>query len=571
MKRPATWLSLVFLGLGALAVVGPIAAWHPLPVRPETMPDRFTRVTTVLHVHTLLSDGGGSVEDVQRAAAQAGATVLILTDHNTFAGKPAEGYSRDGVLTIVGIEISNRQGHLLGLGIERPAFRFSGDAADALQDLNDLGGLSVVAHPENRRQDLRWTGWDLRGQWGLEVFNGDSLWREASWTQLIGSTLLYPVNPTYALLRLVRRPAAALTSWDRLLDQRRATAVAGNDAHGVIRPGWLPAVAVPGYEPVFRIMQNVVLLDHPLSGHGEQDVETVVDALRRGRVYLGIDALAPIDRFYFFAEREGGLRTMGEHITPGPGRLRAGGAFPAGAVTTLRRDGTVIAHRTGPLEYPLTTPGSYRVEVHVPGWDFPWIVSNAIDVRPAAEQQERNRGAMAPPETGATRVSILDRFGPDTTFRATTDATSHLWAHPRDLDGGPDSSSAGRIAFELGSPDDDHRSPFIALGSYEPRNLSGRRGLLLSTRSDRPRRYWVQIRDSNPDAPEGTETWFVSVKSDQTWRTLAIPFDRFDSVEPVSDHRLDLNAVEAIVLLVDTGAADPGTRGVIWVDDLGLF
>ena len=62
------------------------------------------------------------------------------------------------------------------------------------------------------------------------------------------------------------------------------------------------------------------------------------------------------------------------------------------------------------------------------------------------------------------------------------------------------------------------------------------------------------------DAPEGTETWFVSVKSDQTWRTLAIPFDRFDSVEPVSDHRLDLNAVEAIVLLVDTGAADPGTR-----------
>jgi len=570
MKRPITWVGLGLSGLATLAVVWPIAAWHSLPVRPETMPDQFTRVTTVLHVHTQLSDGGGSVEDVQRAAAEAGARVIVLTDHNTLAGKAAEGYSHKGVLTIVGTEISNRQGHLLGLGVGRPPFRFSGDAADTLQDLSSLGGLGLVAHPEHPREDLRWTGWDLPGRWGLEVFNGDSLWREANWARLIGSALIYPLNSTYALLRLMRRPAA-LASWDRVLEHRGATAVAGSDAHGVLRPGWPQAIALPGYEPVFRIMQNVVLLDQPLSGHGEQDIEAVIDALRRGRVYLGVDALAPIDRFYFFAEREEDRRTMGEHITPGPGHLRAGGAFPAGAVTTLRRDGAVIANRTGPLKYPLTTPGSYRVEVHVPGWDFPWIVSNAIEVRSAAEQQRRDRATVPSPTADATLVSVLDRFGPDTTFTAMTDATSHLWAYPRDLDGGPDSSPAGRIAFELGYPGDDHPSPFAALGSYEPRNLSGSRGLMLSTRSDRPRRYWIQVRDANPDAPEGTETWFMSVKSDQTWQTLALPFDRFDSIEPVSDHRLDLDAVEAIVLLVDTGAADPGTRGVIWVDDLGLF
>ena len=114
--------------LGVLAVR--VALWRRLPVQGAAPDDGFTRVGGIVHVHTTLSDGGGTPEGVAAAAKKAGLRFVVITDHNNLEAKPFEG-DHDGVLVLVGTEISTTAGHVLGFGIPDPVFRFSGDGQDA--------------------------------------------------------------------------------------------------------------------------------------------------------------------------------------------------------------------------------------------------------------------------------------------------------------------------------------------------------------------------------------------------------------------------------------------------------
>ena len=566
-QRTVRWAATVTVLVGA-ALALRVVAWRPLPVPETAIADRFVRVSGVAHIHTTLSDGGSPIADIESAAAAAGLDFVIVTDHNSLAGKPLEGYGETGVLTIVGTEISNHEGHLLAVGLPAPTYRFSGDGLDTLRDLDDLGALAFAAHPDSRREDLRWTGWNLPGTWGIEVLNGDSQWRAAGWTNLVGAALRYPLNSDYSLLRLMRR-STALSRWDDLLARRHATAITGADAHGTLRPTALP---LPSYEAVFRIAQNYVLLERALTGNALADTAAILAALGRGRAYIGVGALAPADRFFFLAERGDEHWTMGDSLEAGRAvRLRAGGALPAGAGTTLYRNGVALETADGPLETQVTEPGVYRVEVQVPGWDIPWIVSNPIYVLTEQERERRARASELPEPVAAEAAAILEPFDGDSTFAAVADGSTALDAQFTDPSGGPDGSSAARIAFRLGVPSTEHPSPFASFVSYEPRDLSGRNGLVFSVRSDDTYRFWVQVRDRNPESLEGTESWFASVKTGNAWRTVTLPFSRLQSIDPATDGTLDLADIEAIVFLVDIGSVPPGTDGVIWLDELGVY
>ena len=565
----ARWLAIILL-LAGTVLVWRIVAWHPLSVPDTAVTDRFVRVSGVAHIHTTHSDGGGTVADIESAAAAAGLDFVIVTDHNSLAAKPREGYGDTGVLTIVGTEISNHEGHLLAVGLPAQTYRFSGDGLDTLRDLDDLGSLSFAAHPESPREDLRWTGWSLPGDWGIEILNGDSQWRAAGWTSLLATALLYPLNSDYSLLRLLRRPAA-LSRWDDLLARRHVPAIAGADAHGTLRPA-AATLPLPTYEAVFRIAQNYVLLEQPLSGNAPADTAAILAALARGRAYIGVGALAPADRFFFLAERDGSRWTMGDTVASGgPVQLQAGGARPANARITLYRNGVTVATADGPLDTRVTEPGVYRVEVQVPGWDVPWVVSNPIYVLTEPERARRARAAELPAPVVAEAAAILDPFDRDSTFVATADDSTRQDVQFIDPDGGPDGSSVARIAFRLGEPSTEHPSPFASLASYQSRDLAGRNGLVFSLRSDDTYRFWVQVRDRNPETLEGTESWFASVKTGNAWRTVTLPFTRLRSDDPHTDGTLDLADIEAIVFLVDIGAVPPGTEGVIWIDDLGVY
>jgi len=559
-------------GLCAIAFLR-VALWRPLGLSGEAPSDGYTRVAGVVHVHTTLSDGGGTPEEVIASAQKVGLGFLVLTDHNNLGAKPLEGY-HGSVLVLVGSELSTTAGHLLGIGIADPEYRFSGGDRDGLDDIRDLGGASFAAHPTNPREDFRWTGWDLPGPWGLELLNGDSEWRRASFGRLGRLGGLYLLNRRYALLSGLTTPTEALARWDGLLGRRDVAGIVGADAHSRVPLTRKFALRFPSYESLFALARNHMVLGSPLSHDAVRDGAAIVGALRNGRSYIGLDALAAADAVTFTAESEGRTFTMGDSVSAGPEvRLRVGGRMPEGTRVTLFRDGRPLVDSAAPLTAKATGPGVYRAEARVPGWDVPWVITNPIYVFDAATREARAKAAAWPeasPSPPAT--TSLDDFEKGTIFAPEFDPASAIESPILDSKGGVDGGTAARLRFRLGVPGPGHPHTWCALVNRQVRDLSGRTGLSFKIRADRVLRLWVQVWDENPaSAEDGAEWWFASVRTAPDWRSVFVPFASLRSINPRTDGRLDLAKVRAVVFNLDQGAVKPGTAGTIWIDDLGLY
>jgi len=560
----------VVAGLGLVAVR--IAAWRPLPLAGQAPADGFVRVAGVVHVHTTLSDGGGTPEEVAAAARSAGLAFVAISDHNNLDAKPLEGY-RGGVLVLVGAELSTPSGHVLGLGLDRdPPFRFNGDARDAVQDVERLGGVAFAAHPFSARADLRFTAWDTPGPWGIELLNGDSEWRRAG-PRVLLSTLLYRLNPGYALLTGTSPPDEALARWDAMLAARDVVGLAGADAHSRLPITKKRAIRFPSYESLFSLARIHLLLDRGLSGDASADGATVVDAVRRGRFYLGLDALAPANDLSFEVEAGGRRATMGESIEPAAGgRIRAGGRMPRGTRVVLKRDGRRVGEGVGALDVALEGPGVYRVEAHVPGWRTPWAITNPVYVFDQAIQASR-RAAGAWPKTASPKetLALADLPG-SPAFTPEFDPTSSVRPPGPSPDAAPNTAAPLGLAFRLGTPSASQPFTWCALVNRQARNLSPWTGLRFRVRADGEYGVWVQVRDRNPaSADEGLEWWLAAARTTTGWTEVLLPFSRFRTINPKTDGRLDTARTRAIVFVLDPASVKAGSRGTIWIEDVGVY
>ena len=113
---------------------------------------------------------------------------------------------------------------------------------------------------------------------------------------------------------------------------------------------------------------------------------------------------------------------------------------------------------------------------------------------------------------------------------------------------------------------------FVAIVSWQHRNLERWEGITFWVRGDGVYRMWVQVRDENlASLDEGTEWWSASVKTTADWQQVSVPFATLRSANPQTDGQLDLDRVRAIVFVIDKGAMKPGSRGTIWLDELGVY
>jgi hypothetical protein len=312
----------------------------------------------VVHLHSTFSDGTGSVPQIIAAGQRAGVDVVMLTDHNTRAGASFEGW-HGSVLLLVGEE-------------DTPAGR------DHTLVFGD--GLRFAAHPFSRgsrrfrrlSQGMPHTGLADPGMTGIELwsFVTDTAERVSS----VREGLLFAAAP----LRVLRHPPVEnMVEWDRLCLRRRVAALGGLDAHqiGVRMFGRVP-LRLMGYGRSFRQLRTHVLVESPPSGSLDADRALVYEALREGRCYIAVDALAPARGFSFWAE-PGGL-AMGAEAPFSSQTLHA--RLPRTGELRLLRDGAVIAAvDAAQLDHETAQAGVYRVEARLRGRT--WIVSNPIYLR----------------------------------------------------------------------------------------------------------------------------------------------------------------------------------------------
>ena len=129
-----------------------------------------------LHVHSTVSDGKRTPEEVAGWYRQRGYHFLALTDHGVLTeGRTMAGdFITLGGIEVDGVDPQSGMYHLVGLGLEGPpgvGSRETIPAQEAIDRLRAAGGLVFMAHPY-------WSGQmskDLLGQQGctgLEVYNG---------------------------------------------------------------------------------------------------------------------------------------------------------------------------------------------------------------------------------------------------------------------------------------------------------------------------------------------------------------------------------------------------------------
>ncbi len=133
-----------------------------------------------IHMHTNLGDGTASPARVLAEAERRHLDVIAITDHDHL-----EGYKRvmdllehsgSALGVIPGIEVTTRQGHLLGLWMQRPV-KMMRSVEWSIDAIKEQGGLVVVPHPLGRLvpslsrkkiEELLERGFAIDG---LEVYN----------------------------------------------------------------------------------------------------------------------------------------------------------------------------------------------------------------------------------------------------------------------------------------------------------------------------------------------------------------------------------------------------------------
>lgn len=479
------------------------------------MPDPAPHVWRgAFHVHTTRSDGALPTPDVAAAAARAGLDFVIFTDHGDGTRPPDPPTYLHGVLCVDGVEISTNDGHYIALDMPAAPYPLGGDAAAVAEDVARLGGFGVAAHPTSPRAELAWRDWQVPID-ALEWMNADSEWRDESWGSLLRSFVHYPWRPAGALARLLDRPEGAIAKWDRLTPDRRVVALAGHDAHGGFgteRGDAAPArrLHLPSYDASFRTFSLYVATGRPRRDDASGDAIALLDAIRGGRVFTAVDALAGPASLQFVATAGETEAQPGDLLSPGagPARFEVRASAPPGARTLLLRAGEVIAEAAGGvLDHRDDVPGAYRVEIRVAGAPghppVPWVLTNPIyyvqPPDPLADDPEASWTAellgIAPSgwqlesSPGSSGGIVVDRERISLLFRLDADRT---------------------------------RSPFVALATALGGIPDGANEIAFFARADEQMRLSVQLRFADHEA----NRWGRSVYLDATPREVRVPIDR---------------------------------------------
>ncbi len=337
-------------------------------------------VQGIIHVHSTFSDGGGTPEEIAKAAHQAGHDFVILTDHNNDEARK-KGFEKkyEGTDLWVEMESSTPVGHavsffsnsekLRNVGAERvvqATYRnFSKSESDP-----DL--FWSIAHPSNIKNP--WSRLDEFGP-GWEVVNFDSSWQRQFSEQPFKFLLtvgVYPFNEYLSALRFLETYPKDFVAWDEMT--RRGPghfAYLAHDTHSKVKLNQTESLNWPGYLQTFKMASNVVFLKSPKSDDFETRKKQVYEGLREGRLAVLYQIVAPFDGNDWRIDCDGKTFTVGDSVSfkESCEAVITTPVTPFVKVVRLVKNGEIIREvvvepgSKSPLRVPLKGAGTYRLEV----------------------------------------------------------------------------------------------------------------------------------------------------------------------------------------------------------------
>ncbi len=497
---------------------------------PRPLPSRYKK--GVYHVHSLHSDGRGDPGQIAAAAARAGAQFVILTDH----GRPNEQSVAatawlGETLLVGGSELAVSEGHLAACGFAYPGWNFASEGAQARLDVERLGGITFVAHPFDRA--IPWRSEDASGATGIEVISAYQQVRQVPWYRLFRLPLQYLLSPAGATLGLLRSPDRELAWWDRLLETQQLFAIYALDAHGPLR-----GLGFPSYQAMFSLLTVYVQSPGPLDPDAGIAAAGLVGALRAGRFFSAIEALAPAAGFDVWIEEKDGARVESGAVLPAGTRGELVWEIPADFPVEIRtiRNGrpwkTITTRGAGRHSCSIDGDGVYRSEIHPaagPFRDLPWILTNPIRIGPLPKP------SPPPPAPLPSQVTPLSLAGETLEKNGASTATRTFL---------PTGSLAVDLTVRRGPPE---RDAWVALAWHRRVNWGKYRALRVRARTSRSTRLAIQVGcDSANAGGRYQRSVFCSTEIGEE----TIPFAELRSL-PGTTAPFDSTRVTSLYILAD--------------------
>lgn len=331
------------------------------------------------HIHSIHSDGTGSIEEIALAAKRAGLSWIIITDHNNMDAK--EGYY-EGVTVIVGEEISpDTENHYLALGIKEP-ISCNMPASEYIYQTKSQGGIGFVAHPDeqtNRQNSypaLRWTDWNLRGFDGIELWNYMSDWVDGYNAKDIAQSiksLLFRNNV------LTGPTPNTLKWWDELNNETAQIipAIGGVDVHAMKFKKKFLEVEIFPYKDCFDTITNFLHFDEELPNNFQERKQAILHALKEGRNIIANRVWMSKDKIPLFLAQNASKKVFSGQKIELDEYTSLITKIPKRAEIRLFYDGQLIWNEdTNYLEFNKLDKGKYRLEIYYQ--NRPWIFTNPI-------------------------------------------------------------------------------------------------------------------------------------------------------------------------------------------------
>lgn len=356
----------------------------------ESVNQNFKDYKGVIHVHTAIGGHStGTFDELVDGAAKNNLDFVVMTEHTTDLYDTSALTLRGEIgdtLFVGGQEVETATDRFLLMDGSADAGRMNRVAAtDFLNTIHAQNKLAFVTYPE-KHQD-----WNQNFD-GVEVFSlHTNAKRMPAFFVLFDALWSYYSYPELVLAKYFYRPDDNLRRFDEITQTRKSVLIAGTDAHSNIGFHLLGDDAgnkiinlkIDRYETIFRTMRNHVLLEtgEPLTP------ETLLQALKNGRVFIGLDVLSDTKGFSFTAENGAESKLMGDEIALSE-NVNLKIAAPQSARFIIFKNGERIHEESGAaqINFPIKERGTYRTEVYLdalgaPFDQMPWIISNPIYVK----------------------------------------------------------------------------------------------------------------------------------------------------------------------------------------------
>ncbi len=497
----------------------------------------------VHHVHSTLSDGLLPPHGIARAAKQSNVGLVLLTDHGTPQFEATTYRAEfEGVQIVGGSEVAMVDGHLTFFAANKvPLFRLPPHPPDAVEDINEWGGYSLIAYPDD--PDLGWSYWeaDFRPS-GIEVMNMSTILKRTSLPRRMLVFLYLPFSRYYFLTGM-SHPSESLLRWDYLLQRSLVSGFLAVNAHGGFRLANIFSVPVPSYSTLF---------DSLALGIDWRYRRSPLEAIRAGDFFCFVRAAGEPQSFEFTAQADGGSYRSGSLIRSDATLRVSVGTIAQKVRVVLRKDGKVVREvLDSPLEYGPAGMGIYRAEVYLVEHLFlspevPWILSNPISIQPAGPADEEE------PDPAQWVPHPLDL----SSFRVEKDATSVAFFNP--------SGRTAKLRYTLSRFEALGENRWCALAKRDRLDLSAYSGFYIRAVSDKHLRYFVELRS-------GDLWYYGSFKVHPGRESLCrVPFEKFYRVGG-SREKMPLSEIDSMFISSSNYTSRTGFSSELEIEEMGFY